>query len=163
MTLSWDRDNMSVRTVTSLFAAADIALSHNIDELTLSRSSVHRSRVKNREEIAVSLTGARKYPWSFTETGSSSLISQTANHWRRGSRSWSLGRTLKNSWSSLSPLMEQENVAETILKLVLGEWPGNPHHRHGVRHHDVQYWPRARGVYADRTGATLVDVPAPCF
>lgn len=62
MTLSWDRDNMSVRTVTSLFAAADIALSHNIDELTLSRSSVHRSRVKNREEIAVSLTGGTEVP-----------------------------------------------------------------------------------------------------
>lgn len=62
MTLSWDRDNMSVRTVTSLFAAADIALSHNIDELTLSRSSVHRSRVKNREEIAVSLTEGTEVP-----------------------------------------------------------------------------------------------------
>jgi hypothetical protein len=62
MTLSWDRDNMSVRAATSSFAAAAIALGHNIDELTLSRSSVHRARVKNREEIAASLTGGTEVP-----------------------------------------------------------------------------------------------------
>ena len=62
MTLSWDRDNLSVRAATSSFAAAAIALGHNIDQLTLSRSSVHRARVKNREEIAASLTRGTEEP-----------------------------------------------------------------------------------------------------
>lgn len=62
MTLSWDRDNLSVRAATSSFAAAAIALGHNIDELTLSRSSVHRARVKNREEIAASRSWDTEVP-----------------------------------------------------------------------------------------------------
>lgn len=62
MTLSWDRDNLSIRAVTSSFAADAIALGHNINEPTMSRSSVHRARVKNREKIAASLTQGTEVP-----------------------------------------------------------------------------------------------------
>ncbi|KAG0725539.1 hypothetical protein GWK47_038451 [Chionoecetes opilio] len=56
LTLAWERDNLSIR-------AADILLRRCCNEprprhrtITVSRSSIHRARVKNREEIDMSLS-----------------------------------------------------------------------------------------------------------
>ncbi|KAG0696747.1 hypothetical protein GWK47_026435 [Chionoecetes opilio] len=55
LTLAWERDNLSIRAATSSYAAAAMSLGHDIGHITVSRSSIHRARVKNREEIAMSL------------------------------------------------------------------------------------------------------------
>ncbi|KAG0710333.1 hypothetical protein GWK47_023034 [Chionoecetes opilio] len=52
LTLAWERDNLSIRAATSSYAAAAMSLGHDIEHITVSRSSIHRARIKNREEIA---------------------------------------------------------------------------------------------------------------
>ncbi|KAG0726827.1 hypothetical protein GWK47_035815 [Chionoecetes opilio] len=56
LTLAWERDNLSIRAATSSYAAAAMSLGHDIEHITVSRSSIHRARVKNREEIDMSLS-----------------------------------------------------------------------------------------------------------
>ncbi|KAG0729215.1 hypothetical protein GWK47_000337 [Chionoecetes opilio] len=62
LTLAWERDNLSIRAATSSYAAAAMSLGHDIEHITVSRSSIHRARVKNREEIAMSLSFKPEVP-----------------------------------------------------------------------------------------------------
>ncbi|KAG0717858.1 hypothetical protein GWK47_053608 [Chionoecetes opilio] len=62
LTLAWERDNLSIRATTSSYAAAAMSLGHDIEHITVSRSSIHRARVKNREEIAMSLSFKPEVP-----------------------------------------------------------------------------------------------------
>ena len=62
LTLAWERDNLSVRAATSSYTAAAMSLGHDIERITVSRSSIHRARVKNREEIAMSLSFKPEVP-----------------------------------------------------------------------------------------------------
>ncbi|KAG0706301.1 hypothetical protein GWK47_024338 [Chionoecetes opilio] len=62
LTLAWERDNPSIRAATFSYAAAAMSLGHDIEHITVSRSSIHRARVKNREEIAMSLSFKPEVP-----------------------------------------------------------------------------------------------------
>ncbi|KAG0728657.1 hypothetical protein GWK47_003670 [Chionoecetes opilio] len=62
LTLAWERDNLSIRAATSSYAAAAMSLGHDIKHITVSRSSIHRARVKNREEIVMSLSFKPEVP-----------------------------------------------------------------------------------------------------
>ncbi|KAG0722564.1 hypothetical protein GWK47_044271 [Chionoecetes opilio] len=62
LTLAWERDNLSIRAATSSYAAAAMSLGHDIEHITVSRSSIHRDRVKKREEIAMSLSFKPEVP-----------------------------------------------------------------------------------------------------
>ncbi|KAG0730554.1 hypothetical protein GWK47_028010 [Chionoecetes opilio] len=62
LTLAWERDNLSIRAATSSYAAAAMSLDHDIEHLPVSRSSIHRARVKNHEEIAMSFSFKPEVP-----------------------------------------------------------------------------------------------------
>ncbi|KAG0726770.1 hypothetical protein GWK47_035883 [Chionoecetes opilio] len=62
LTLAWERDNLSIRAATSSYAAAAMSLGHDNEHVTVSRSSIHRARVMNREKIAMSLSFKPEVP-----------------------------------------------------------------------------------------------------
>ncbi|KAG0726492.1 hypothetical protein GWK47_004318 [Chionoecetes opilio] len=55
LTSAWDREGLSVRQASSAYIATAKDLGHDVSQLVISPSTVHRSRTKNRETLAIQL------------------------------------------------------------------------------------------------------------
>ncbi|KAG0704764.1 hypothetical protein GWK47_002736 [Chionoecetes opilio] len=55
LTSAWDREGLSVRQASSAYIATAKDLGHDVSQLVISPSTVHRARTRNRETLAIQL------------------------------------------------------------------------------------------------------------
>ena len=52
VTTTWDRENMSTRQALASYVATASSLGYDVHELCVSEATLHRMRIKNREQVA---------------------------------------------------------------------------------------------------------------
>ncbi|KAG0724518.1 hypothetical protein GWK47_040439 [Chionoecetes opilio] len=111
LTSAWDREGLSVRQASSAYIATAKDLGHDVSQLVISPSTVHRSRTRNNETLAIQLEReAFNDPPPFVLHWDGNYYrKQLRNGLQRTALPWLRpGRTSRRSWESPSHMMQRD-------------------------------------------------------